>query len=371
MISRDEIIRGRKTAESRWARIGPYYAMFPLEFAFDTIERYSMEGDFIIDPFAGRGSSIYIGSVLKRNCIGIEINPVGWLYGKVKLNPAVKDALLKRIDDIYNCLNDYEQAVEKSSRFFRMCFCDEVLKFLYAAQQHLDWQNDNIDATLMALILVHLQGKIGEGLSNQMKMTKAMGINYSINWWKDHNLENPPEINPKDFLLKKVEWRYAKGIPKITSNSSVILGDSTAVLSKNKKVKEKTYSLLFTSPPYYSLTNYYADQWLRLWMLGGAPFPKTLDEKYKGRFNNKNEYHLLLDTVFKLCAGMMKDKSTIFVRTDTRDYTLATTKEILKNRFPKHRMEIQDTPIKNRTQTEIMGNTSRKKGEIDIILTRR
>ena len=58
-----------------------YYAMFPLEFAFEVVNTYSQEGDCIIDPFAGRCSSVYAGAVLGRNSWGIEINPVGWLYG--------------------------------------------------------------------------------------------------------------------------------------------------------------------------------------------------------------------------------------------------------------------------------------------------
>ena len=53
MIKTENIVKGFKTAESRWARFGPYYAMFPLDFAFEVVERYSQKGDFIIDPFAG------------------------------------------------------------------------------------------------------------------------------------------------------------------------------------------------------------------------------------------------------------------------------------------------------------------------------
>ena len=37
----NNIVRGFSTPESRWARFGPYYAMFPLEFAFEVVEKYS------------------------------------------------------------------------------------------------------------------------------------------------------------------------------------------------------------------------------------------------------------------------------------------------------------------------------------------
>ncbi len=38
MIAKDKILKGFSTAEARWARFGPYYAMFPLEFAFNVVE---------------------------------------------------------------------------------------------------------------------------------------------------------------------------------------------------------------------------------------------------------------------------------------------------------------------------------------------
>ena len=374
MIAKDKILHGFETAEARWARFGPYYAMFPLEFAFDVVEKYSKKGDYIIDPFAGRCSSIYAGGVLGRSSLGIEINPVGWLYGKVKLQPAEKDEVVKRLLEIYRKRNFYNRSIERMPEFYRICYCDEVLKFLLAARAHLNWKNDNIDATLMSILLIYLHGKLGEGLSNQMRMTKSMGMNYSVEWWRKNEMTTPPEINPYDFILKKIEWRYEKGKPK-TNESAVILGDSTNVLinitdrALNNDIK---FSLLFTSPPYYSITDYHADQWLRLWLLGSAESPHSLKDKHKGRFINKQEYYDLLDNVFGLCAKMMKTESAVYVRTDKREFTFNSTLEILNKHFPKHEIAIIAKPLNNdsKTQTKLYGDKSIKPGEMDIILTR-
>ena len=77
MIDTRKILKGYDTAEARWARFGPYYAMFPLEFAFEVVGKYSKPGDYIIDPFAGRAQYFCWESVSGRNSLGIEINPVG------------------------------------------------------------------------------------------------------------------------------------------------------------------------------------------------------------------------------------------------------------------------------------------------------
>jgi len=374
MINIDEIAKGRRTAESRWAKFGPYYAMFPIDFAFNVVKKYSKKGDFIIDPFAGRGSSIFAGGVLERHSLGIEINPVGWLFGSTKLNPAEEYLVLDRLDSIYNLRNRYTKSIEKLPEFYRVCYCDEVLKFLLAARKNLKWQTDTVDSTLMSIIIVYLHGKLGEGLSNQMRMTKSMGMNYSLEWWKAKGYLSPPEINPRDFIIKKIKWRYNKGTPKIV-DSSILFGDSSDELkkithtAKDSKIK---FSLLFTSPPYWSITDYYADQWLRLWMLGQPAIPKSNSHKHKGRFGSKVEYYNLLDNVFGHCSKIMDpERSTIYVRTDIREYTFNTTLEILKKHFPLHTITIKKQPFKRKTQTEIHGNSSNENSEVDIVMKKK
>jgi len=374
MITKDKILRGYKTAEARWARFGPYYAMFPLDFAFDVVEKYSKKGDFILDPFAGRCNSIYAGGVLGRISLGIEINPVGWLYGKVKLKPANKEDVIDRLLEIFGKRNYYSRSIELMPEFYRFCYSNDVLKFLLAARANLNWENDSVDATLMSILLIYLHGKLGEGLSNQMRMTKSMGMNYSVEWWKRNKLTKPPEINPFEFILKKIEWRYDKGIPNI-SESAVIFGDSSneLIFILNRAIKNDIkFSLLFTSPPYYSITNYYADQWLRLWLLGGSENPQSLKDKHKGRFVNKSDYYNLLDNVFRLSSKMMDEKNTIYVRTDKREFTFNSTLEILTKYFPDHKTKIIEKPLskETKTQTKLFGDKSMKPGEVDIIMTK-
>ena len=152
------IVNGHSTAEARWARYGPYYAVFPVDFAFNVINKYSKRGDNIIDPFAGRCTSVYAGGVLGRNSLGFEINPVGWLYGIVKIHPAKYEDVVERLQSLRNMSGDFVQEANELSEFFHICYCDEVLNFLCTARKLLDWKNNPIDATLMSIILIYLHG---------------------------------------------------------------------------------------------------------------------------------------------------------------------------------------------------------------------
>lgn len=224
----------------------------------------------------------------------------------------------------------------------------------------------------MAFLLIYLHGKLGQALSNQMRQTKAMGPAYSVRWWKARGLR-PPDIDCREFLLSRIRWRYEKGTPHITF-SDVKLGDSTEILAKEAKniqqATAKQCSLLFTSPPYYGVTHYHKDQWIRLWLLGGAEQPLWASEKHKGRFESKVVYRELLLEVFGVAAQFMDKHATIYVRTDSREFTLATTKEVLRLCFPGWKEEVKHAPVSRRTQTSICGNTSSKAGEVDIILSR-
>ena len=366
--SKKHKFNGYQDEVSRWSRFGPYYAMFPVRFVSKVIATYSSDGDAVIDPFAGRGTTTFVGGVLNRIATGIEINPVGWIYGQVKLNPASLNDVISKLRDIYAKKANYTENIRLLPEFFSFCFCNEVLEFLLSARDNLDWKNNNIDRTLMALLLVSLHGKLGEGLSNQMRQTKSMYPNYSIKWWRENNMLTPPAINPYDFMLKKLEWRYLKGTPSLKKCKS-FLGDSTEILPELVN-KRQRYSLLLTSPPYYQLTDYHNDQWLRLWLLGGADKPVARNDDNKKRFSSKEKYFQLLLDVFSHSAKLMKRNSTIYVRTDAREFTFNTTLEVLTQCFPKHQVKVDNRPYssKTKTQTALFGDKSKKPGERDILL---
>jgi DNA modification methylase len=363
------------TPIGRWAAVGPYYAMFPLDFAFEVIEKYSQPGDLVVDPFAGRASSVYAAATSGRHGLGIEINPLGWIYARVKLKPSPLSDVEKRLKAIARAStsNVYHVQAESLPEFFHWCYSQNVIRFLLAARRNLNWRNSQVDRTLMSFILVYLHGKLTQALSNQTRQTKAMGNVYSVHWWKERGMK-PPEIDPYKFLLQRIQWRYEKDLPKITK-SKVSLADSTKVLkteveSFGDKIGKRC-ALFFTSPPYYGVTNYHKDQWLRLWMLGGEEQPIWSSEKHRGRFDSQVEYVELLDNVFSAASQVMDDKGTVYIRTDTREFTRSTTLASLRKHFPDWNEKIVDAPVTGKTQTIVLGNTSSKQGEVDIILTKK
>ncbi len=358
------------TPQQRWACVGPYYAMFPYSFAEKVIRQYTCKGDLILDPYSGRGTAIYAAACNERKAIGIEINPVGFVYSRAKLLPANQLDVEKRLIEIGKLAADFNAAAAKLPNFFHHCYTSKVRSFLLAARQYLDWRNNRVDWTLMAFLLINLHGKIQDSLSNQMRQAKSLSPQYAIAWWKDKGFR-PPEVNPVEYIKEKMVWRYAKG-RKIHSNARVFLGDSESRLSSLaptlKSLEAKNVKLLLTSPPYWGVTNYHYDQWLRLWLLGEASLPKPKAGPNRGKFLDRAKYQEMLLNVFTAAAELMSKDSVVYVRTDSREFTLESTIDALTAAFPKKNLRRRRQRYQRAIQTELFGGHTPEDGETDLVL---
>jgi DNA modification methylase len=359
------------TPIGRWAAIGPYYAMFPIPFAFEMVEKYCPSGGAVLDPFAGRGSSIYAAVATGRYGCGIEINEVGWLYGKTKLAMAPEEAVLSRNEEISRKSRGIRiSELNELPEFFHCCYTPKVLRYLLAARKWLHWKDDAADTTLMAIILVYLHGAKEKSFSNQMRQGKAMAPDYSVKWWKERD-STPPEVQPVVFMRQRIRWRYAKGLP-VLHEGEIRFGNSASELHAVKRDIEAgvmpQFDLLFTSPPYYNVTSYHYDQWLRLWMLGHNPHPSKTGGDWQDGFWSQSEYRELLTAVFTRCAEVMTPDARVLVRTDARTFTRDVTIETLGTTFPDKELTITLSPLAKGSQTALFGDKSQKPGEIDLLL---
>lgn len=356
------------TVDGRWSSLGPYYAMFPIDFSLNTIEKYTKEGDWILDPFCGRGTVPYTAEMLNRHAVGIEISKLGWLYSSSKLNPASKQSVLKRAEEILDLsLTKYKYEYKNYNEFFQTCYAPNVLNYLVTAREELNWKKSKIDRTLMSFIAVSSHGELGQAFSNQMQHVKACGPNYAIKWWKEKGFE-APKIDPLELLKKKIEWRYLKG-KQTFDKSKIYLGNSEEKIS-TKILKNTKFKMLFTSPPYFKVTNYHLDQWIRLWLLGEVADQKFNDDPNRNNFGGKEHYEKLLHTIFSKSKNFLTDDAIIYVRTDAREYCKNFTIQMLTELYSNTKtIKILERPFLKRTQTALHGDLSQKPGEVDIILT--
>ena len=104
-------------------------------------------------------------------------------------------------------------------------------------------------------------------------------------------------------------------------------------------------------------------------MLGQRPSPRRRGGRWERRFESQSDYHELLAGVFGGAAPLMSNDAVIVVRTDARQFTLSATVEALQTAFPNKALHKEERPLKKKTQTALYGDTSRTRGEVDIIMT--
>ena len=354
------------SAPGRWVRLGPYYAMFPVQFVTETIRRYGKPGQAVVDPFCGRGTVPFVAMAMGLPAVAADISPVAWIYTKAKTDPhPTLDEVGLRIAEVRESatVDDGRPADE----FQEMAFCGDVLRFVNAARRELDWRRKRLDRTVAAFLIQHLHGKRGESLSNQLRHARAMAPDYCVRWWRSKGLERPPEIDAATFLERRAQWRYFRGVPKPTSGKrpKVALGDAARVLPKN----DGDAGLVLTSPPYRGVTNYRADSWLRLWALGlGECRP---DWRTDQKFENAERYEEVLRGCLRATRKRTASNAVWCVRADARKRTHDVVVRVLTELLPGHELRECLAPYTKATQTALYGDKAQKPGEVDLYFTPR
>lgn len=345
------------TAMGRWSTLGPYYAMFPVEFVRHAVEAFCPSGGAVLDPFCGRGTVPYVAKVTGRPSLGTDLNPVAFLFSSAKTDPEPSvQAVLDRVVDVTKAVMPGDLVPE--NEFQTWAWCPPALGFLRAARRLLDWQRSRCDRTLMAVILVHLHGKTGNAISNQMHQTKGMAPDYALRWWGERKMA-PPDIDPGAYFASKVRWRYRHGIPG-GPTAEIVLGDARDVLPRTSR----RFAMLLTSPPYRNVTNYRVDNWIRLWMLGEGPLPSW---EVSQRYGHRERYAGLLSDVFRAASRLLLPDAPVYVRTDARSFTLNATADALKSLWPDRCLLAQHGRAR-KSQTALYGDGSVKPGEVDLLI---
>jgi len=297
----------------RFHSICPYFAMFPEAFVRRNVLAWSKRDDIVMDPFSGRGTTVFESLVNGRKAIGCDTNPVAACLSKAKADPPKLKEVLKRIGELgAESANFSSQAAEVRDEFFTVCFHEETLRQLMFLKEKLEWRTSRVDCFIAALALGCLHGESHRTeacFSNRMPRTISTKPAYSIRWWQ-RNACLPPKRNVFALLAKAADYRYESPVPAIKGR--VVEGDARRASSLLRSYKEKV-RLVITSPPYLDITDYHEDQWLRLWLLGGPTRPISGQGK-DDRHRNIEAYWRFLSEAWTGIAPLLQESAQVVVR---------------------------------------------------------
>lgn len=251
--------------------ICPYFTMFPLEYPLGVLKAHKKQSPVIMDPFCGRGTTLFAARKLGLSARGIDSSPVAVAIARAKLAAVDTEAVLK-LAKIY--VERHSCVSVPDSSFFQSAYTPTVLRTICAIRQGLLLAARDTDdtAVLRAAMLGCLHGPLNKSrdnlsyFSNQMPRTFAPKPDYSVRYWAAKQL-CAPEVDVLSILRKKLARMAEDQLPKTSTLPYVRHGDSR--LATSLPSSSRDFSVVVTSPPYYGMKTYVEDQWIRNWFLGG------------------------------------------------------------------------------------------------------
>jgi len=245
----------------------PYYTMFPLEFPLKRLT-WAREGEWVLDPFCGRGTTMFAARLRGLACAGIDSNPVAAAITAAKLTDTTPERIIELARTVLGGARDPADVPEGA--FWRMCFYPETLRDMCVFREHfLRSCGTDEEVALRALMLGILHGPKHKTaptyFSNQMPRTYATKPDAAIRFWKKHRLAKPPTVDVFDAISRRAHHTFASLPPAV--KGEVHLGDARR--AHRLLWPGRRFSWVITSPPYFGMRTHRPDQWLRNWFLGG------------------------------------------------------------------------------------------------------
>jgi site-specific DNA-methyltransferase (adenine-specific) len=242
--------------------------MFPPALPNYFIEQFTREGDIVLDPFSGRGTTVLEAARKKRFAIGNDLNPMAVVLSKAKTNIPAYKSIIVRLEELQK--NYAPASVEEEPEDIKMLYdLDVTLPQLCYLKANLDIRTSTIDNFIMGVLMGIMHGKHRKDgtstyLSISMPNTFSMSPNYVRNFIKDKKLV---KIQQDVFrcLRNKIDSIYPKY--EILLNGIQFHDNALNLSEDNYERYRNRIKLIITSPPYLKLINYGKYNWIRLWLL--------------------------------------------------------------------------------------------------------
>lgn len=249
--------------------ICPYYTMFPLAFPISVLKGFGGAKLRVADPFCGRGTTIFAARLKGHQAYGIDASPIAIAIARAKLAETTDEDVLDLAEKI---LESQSKVRLPKGEFWEWAYDANTLKDVCTLREGLRHRRSDAAAMLRAICLGALHGPLSKSseqrgyFSNQMPRTFASKPDYSVRFWQERGLR-PVAIDVMGVIERRVERLELDTLPACRGNSRISAAD--ARLAKGYSHMPSRIDLVITSPPYYGMRTYIADQWLRNWFLGG------------------------------------------------------------------------------------------------------
>ena len=253
----------------------PYPAKFIPQIPANLINRLSLPGDVVLDPFGGSATTAVEAVRLGRRAVSVDANPLSGLIGRVKTG-FMATAARSDLDQLCAAVDGHIMSFSSHGPDWTSHLMSGYKKYLPDIPNLTKWFKDHIVGELC--LIRHLIEQTTRGLardaaclalsrviiriSNQESETRYVSVAKQLR----------PTIALRAYLesLKMVSRRLNKAAIDLQfADARFLVGDSRYDLPTI--IGENHVDLIVTSPPYPNATDYHLYHRFRLFWLGFDP----------------------------------------------------------------------------------------------------
>ncbi|WP_456400940.1 DNA methyltransferase [Persephonella sp.] len=244
-----------------------YRACFKPQLPNFFITKLTKEGDWIYDPFMGRGTTLVEGALLGRNVIGNDINPLSKILTEPRLIPPSLERVVNRLEEI-----NLEKNIDVSKEDLFMFFSEKTLIQIvnlknYLLEKEKTNSLDLIDKWIRMVATNRLTGH-SKGFFSVYTLPPNQAVSRErqllIN--KKRN-QKPEDKNIKELIIKKTR-HLLRDLKKEDFEREIQYKLMINPADKTPEIPNEFVKLIVTSPPFLDVVNYSKDNWLRCWFNG-------------------------------------------------------------------------------------------------------
>jgi len=314
MMSKNKIANEQRSKPSLALNaVCPYYTMFPLDFPLSVLKRFGGDKLRVLDPFCGRGTTIFAARIKGHKAYGIDCSPIAIAIARAKLAETTEADVVAVAEGI---LREPRSVMVPKGEFWEWAYAPSTLRQVCLLREGLHGLRSASAQMLRAICLGSLHGPLSKSpeqrsyFSNQMPRTFASKPDYSVKYWRERSLK-PAPVDVIQVIKRRATRLDLETLPVCAGASQVYTAD--ARLARGYSSLPTAIDLVITSPPYYGMRTYIADQWLRNWFLGGPANVPYREQNYLSH-QSPDAFAQSLAQVWNRVGERLSDKGRMYVR---------------------------------------------------------
>ena len=256
-----------------WHSMCSYLGAFPAGLARSLLALLSDEGDVVLDPFSGRGTTLLEARLMGRIALASDLNPIALALTRAKNVVVSLDEVLAYIGELerkYDALLYIPEAQVQPDDILLIFHPRTLAQLCYLRRRLLRHPSPKDDFLIGAVLGIMHGSERQDGSSAyasiSMPNTFSMSPDYVRKFVETKRLQRV-DRNVFQMLRDKATRLFREGAN--FSTQGVVAQVDAKCLASASEFGEYVgrVGLVLTSPPYLGIVNYAKQNWIRNWFL--------------------------------------------------------------------------------------------------------